>query len=130
MYEIASYVAALGVIIWAAWILAGAYGRRRQVRQQNPITDLGEPLIRIRLQRMIEYYGLTGSVNIREGKVLPAPSAEGKAELARLLMAGFATGLGDKENAALMLCVHRDGQWVPTGVSLDDLRMASICLEE
>ncbi len=130
---------------WDAWIAVvillltaatwGAFAYRRyRLRCQgppvDPTLDFAEPIVRHRLQRMIQSYGLTGSCNIRDGRVLPCPNQEGKSDLARLLLHGYALGLPANGNVNMMLCVLRDGAWVPTNVTLDDLRTASICLED
>lgn len=122
--------AIIAVTFIAVWAI-----RRWRCRVQNdemvsdPTMDFGQPIIRLRLQRMIEAYGLTGSCNIRDGRVLPCPNQEGVSDLSKLLMTGYALGLPANGNVNLMLCVLRDGCWVPTNVTLEDLRTASIALE-
>ena len=96
----------------------------------DPTLDLAEPINRFRMQQMIDRSGLHGSLNIRDGRVLPCPNPEGRSALSLHLMVGYSTGLPANGNPNLMLAVYRDGDWVPTGVTLADLRDASICLEE
>lgn len=123
-------------IIGAPLLAVYVGGRLRDAREaalmdsSDPSLDLGQPLNRMRLQKMIDSFGLHGSVNVRDGRVLPCPNQEGRRELATLLMSGFSTGLSSNGNVNMMLLVHKDGAIVPTGVCLDDLRIASIALED
>ena len=130
-------IALLGAWIIGSPFVAIIFGKYlKRVREQTTTEvpevpfDLGEPIIRFRLQTMFDNMGMTGDANIRDGRVFPAPSDDQKSAMSQLLLEGYALGLGQEKNDNRMLCAWIDGKFVPTNVSLIDLRHAAIMLED
>jgi len=114
-----------GMAIWLGRRLRTM--RDTQTRPPGDATkDLGDPVNRIRLQTMIERHELHGSVNIRDGRVLPHANAAGRSRLAVELMEASIRF----SNQNLELCVRVGDQWLPLDLTLADLRLAALALED
>lgn len=128
LYAIIGWAVALPLLTW----IVGRHLRKRRREMPTPddldpaLLDLGEPLNRIKLQTMIDNYGLHGSVNIRDGRVYPYANKTGREQLSRKLM-NPTTMI---PNLNTELCIPVDGKWVPTDLTLHELRLAALALED
>ncbi len=130
------FVGAVGIFVIALFILLPALGARlrynRLTSSTVPVTNysLSDPGMRDRLRDLLEAYNITGSCDIRDGKVFVTRSPGERDALAAALMNLYRRALDDINNPNLQLGYLKHGVFRPLGIlDIDSLREIAEQLE-
>lgn len=95
------------------------------------ILDLAHPWMQGKLQQLLDYRGIHGSCDIRDGKVKPVLTKETGAILAAEIRTAVDQAMARTgQNSNLALYTHRNGIFVPLGqLTLEDVVTLSRLLE-